>query len=75
MSSATDDLHSARLDPPPHGVCITDSLAIRNVLDRHIVDTSAQKSPQQNVEPCSIAIGTFVHRISSENSGSGVRAT
>jgi hypothetical protein len=37
---------------------------IRKLLDRHIVDTSAQKSPRQNAKPRSTAIGTFVNRIS-----------
>jgi hypothetical protein len=45
------------------------------VPDRRIVDTLAQKSPQQNAKPRSNAIVTFVNRISSENPGSEVRAT
>jgi hypothetical protein len=45
------------------------------VPDRHTVDTSAQKSMQQNAKPGWAAIGIFVNHIASENPGSKVPPT
>jgi len=62
MDTDTLDQHLRRALTPvlgqPSDSMIADAwLAIRNVLDRHIVDTSAQKSPQQNAKPRSTAFG------------------